>query len=53
MSQCFPHDFVILVAAGDVTYNLHIYDVITSSLRTDEFWPNKAVNIIFSVVIKL
>ncbi len=44
---------MILVAAGVVTYNLHIYEVITSSLRTDEFWPNKAVKIIFSVVIKV
>ncbi len=34
---------MILVVAGDITYNLLIYDVITSSLRTDEFWHFRTV----------
>ncbi len=44
--QCFPQDFVRLVAAGDINLiyiNLHMYDVIASSLRTDELWHFRSV----------
>ncbi len=32
-----------LVVADDVTYSLHMFDVIASSLRTDEFWHFRSV----------
>ncbi len=39
--QCFPQDFVRLQVASRM--NLHIYDVIMTSLRSDEFWHFRSV----------
>ncbi len=43
----FSHDFVILVAAGDVTYNLHIMTSLRQVCVQMSFGPIKLLKYIF------